>query len=231
MSSKKSKLRLIGAFAALAALALAVSCRGFFVNPTITSLAIGPANLSLAPSKSFQMSATATYSDGSTSDATGKAVWQSSDVNVATFPTPGNLTAVSLSQLEAQGTLPGTTSVSASIGTVTSSSQTVNVCPVVQTLAITADNSSTSVSEPANTVVQFVANATFNGVTGTQNVSPSVTWTISNPAVIPSITSTGSGALFATGTVASSENGMSTNVSASLCNFPSNTVTVTASTQ
>src|SRR5579863_1305405 len=103
MSSKNSKLRMIGAFAALATLALAISCRGFFVNPTVTSLAIGPSNLSLAPATSFQMSATATYSDGSTSDATGKAVWVSTDENVATFPSTGDLTAVSLTELEAQG--------------------------------------------------------------------------------------------------------------------------------
>jgi hypothetical protein len=155
MSSTKQKLRLIGAFGALATLGLLASCRGFFVNPTVTSLAIGPANLSLAPATSFQMSATATYSDGSTSDATGKAVWVSTDENVATFPSPGNLTAVSLTELEAQGTFPGTTSVSASIGTVTSASQTVNVCPVVQTLAITVNGSSSSASVPGGGTATF----------------------------------------------------------------------------
>ncbi len=40
--SSKQILRLIGAFAALAALALAISCRGFFVNPTLTSIVIAP---------------------------------------------------------------------------------------------------------------------------------------------------------------------------------------------
>jgi hypothetical protein len=231
MSSTKQKLRLIGAFAALATLGLLASCRGFFVNPTVTSLAIGPANLSLAPATSFQMSATATYSDGSTSDATGKAVWVSTDENVATFPSPGNLTAVSLTELEAQGTFPGTTSVSASIGTVTSASQTVNVCPVVQTLAITVNGSSSSASVPGGGTATFIADATFNGVSGTQNVSASVTWNISNTSVIASIIGSGSGSsATATGTVANNESGMSTNVSASLCNFPSNTVTVTAST-
>ena len=34
MFSGKQKLRVIGAFAALATLALNVSCTGFFVNPT-----------------------------------------------------------------------------------------------------------------------------------------------------------------------------------------------------
>jgi len=231
MSSTKQKLRLAGAFAALATLALAVSCRGFFVNPTVTSWAIGPSNFSLAPAGAFQMSATATYSDGSTSDATGSSVWISSDENVATFPTPGDLTAVSLSQLEAQGVFPGTTSVSASIGTVTSSSQTVDVCPVVETLAITVNGSSSSASVPGDTAVNFIAEATFNDVTGQQNVSASVTWNITNTAVLPSIVGSGSGSTAtASGTVASDEDNMSTSVSASLCNFPSNTVTVTADT-
>ena len=38
MSSKQQRIRLVGAFAALATLALAVSCKGFFVNPTLTSI-------------------------------------------------------------------------------------------------------------------------------------------------------------------------------------------------
>ncbi len=36
------KLRLLAAFAALLTLALAAGCRGFFVNPTLTSLAVAP---------------------------------------------------------------------------------------------------------------------------------------------------------------------------------------------
>src|SRR5271168_4037476 len=38
LSSTRYKLRLAGAFAALVTLALAVSCKGFFVNPTVTSI-------------------------------------------------------------------------------------------------------------------------------------------------------------------------------------------------
>jgi len=229
MSSPNYKLRLAGAFGTLITLGLAVSCTGFFQSPTITSLAIGPSNLSLAPGESFQMSATATDSFNNTSDVTGKAIWVSSDENVATFPSPGDLTAVSLSQLEAQGTLPGTTSVSASIGTVTSASQTVNVCPVVQKLALTVNGSSSSASVPSGQDADFVATGTFNGVTGSQNVSSSVSWTITNTAVITSITFDATGNQ-GVGVINTGELNQSTNVSASLCNFPSNTVTVTAST-
>jgi|SRR5215469_2760614 len=216
MSSSKQNLRLIGAFAVVGVLALVASCRGFFVNPTITSLAIGPANLSLAPSTTFQMVATATFSDGSTGDVTGKSVWTSSNTSVASFSSPGRITAGSLQNIT---TLPGTTSVSASDGTVSSSSQTVTVCPVVQTLVITV-NSGNSATVTSGQSATFAANATFNSVTGTQNVTANVTWTITPTTILPSISSTG------VGTTTSGQTG-NVSVSASICGVNSNTVTLT----
>ena len=210
------RLKLIGAFAALFCLALAASCRGFFVNPTVTSLAIGPANLSLAPATSFHMVATATYSDGSTGDVTGKSVWTSSSTNVATFTSPGVLQAAALADLP---TIPATTSVSASDGTVSSSSQTVTVCPVVQTLTVTV-NGGASVSVAGGTALTFDAEATFNGVTGNQAVNAYVTWNISDTTALSSIDTSGNG------TTISGHPGTFT-VSASLCGVTSRTVTIT----
>lgn len=220
MSSKKSKLRLIGAFAALATLALAVSCRGFFVNPTLTSLAIGPSNLSLAPSQSYQMVATGTYSDGSTQDVTHKAVWTSTNQAVANFSTTtiGQLVAAPLANIPNP---PGVTTVSASDGTVTSSTQTVNVCPVVETLKVTV-NGGNSVSGVGGASYTFAATATFNGVTGNQDVTNAVTWNISNTNILPSITD-GSG-------TTQSGNPGTTSVSGTLCGTTSNNVSVTTTT-
>ena len=65
MSSTKQRIRLMGAFAALATLALAISCRGFFVNPTLTGVSVGPQSLTLNLNQTFQMTATGTYDDGS----------------------------------------------------------------------------------------------------------------------------------------------------------------------
>jgi trimeric autotransporter adhesin len=226
ITGMKWNLRTIGAFAVLGTLALAASCRGFFVNPTITSLAIGPANLTLAPATSYQMVATATYSDGSTNTVTGQALWTSSNTSVANFTAPGLLAAGSLQSLGSS--LPGTTTVSASDGAVSSATQTVNVCPTVESLQITANNSASSAAADAGTAVDFVATATFNGITGNQTVSGSVTWNISNTSVISSITPNGTSP--ATGTINSGEAGMSTTVTATLCGVTSsNTVTVTAS--
>lgn len=214
MSAKK--LKLIGSFAVLLSLAFAVSCKGFFVNPTVTSMAIGPANLSLAPSTSFHMVATATYSDGTTSDVSGKSLWSSTSSNVATFTSPGTLLAADLSNLP---TLPATTSVSASLGSVSSSSQTVTVCPVVQTLVVTV-NGGASVNVPGNTALKFDAEATFNGITGNNPVNAYVTWNISNTSALSSIDTAGNGTTIL-------GNAGTFTVSATLCGVTSRTVSIT----
>ncbi len=63
----KSKLRLVCALAALASLALAVSCRGFFVKPTLTAIAIGPVTPTIYTGNidnQIQMFAVGTFNDG-----------------------------------------------------------------------------------------------------------------------------------------------------------------------
>jgi hypothetical protein len=217
MSSTKRRLQLVGALAALATLAVAASCTGFFVNPTLTSIAIGPQNLSLAPTASQQMIATGTFSDGSTNNVTGKCTWSSSDQSVATFSATiaGQLIAGPLQNIPNP---PGTTNVSASEGSVTSSSIAVNVCPIVETLVVTV-NGGSSATVTNGAVVTFKANATFNGVTGTQDVTNQVTWNISNTSLLPSITD-GSGTT--TSGVLST-----TSVSATLCGFTSQNVSLT----
>ena len=81
MSSMKSKVRLIGALAALGTMALAISCQGFFVNPTLTGVSVGPQGLTLNVAETWQMSATGTYSDGSQKTLNSGLVWSSSDSN------------------------------------------------------------------------------------------------------------------------------------------------------
>jgi hypothetical protein len=214
MPSTKSKLRLVGAFAALTALALAASCRGFFVNPTISSLAIGPANLALSPGQQYQMVATATYSDGTTGTVTGQAVWSSASPNIASFSAPGLVVAAPLSSLSV---LPGTASVSASDGAVTSSTETVTVCPVVSSLIITVDGSQSSY-DGAPVQVTFVATATVAGAQ--QTVTDSVTWNISNTTILPDISD-------GIGTLTANNANTPFTVTATLCGVTSNTLTIT----
>ena len=57
MPGFKQKLRLLRlAFTALLTLALAAGCRGFFVNPTLQSVAVSPTTGSVAPAGTIQMS-------------------------------------------------------------------------------------------------------------------------------------------------------------------------------
>jgi hypothetical protein len=126
------------------------------------------------------------------------------------------LVATSLQNLT---TLPGSTTVSASDGTVTSSTQTVNVCPVVQTLQLVVNGSTSSASVTAPNEPQFDVKATFNGVTGTTDVTSFVTWNIGQNSIV-SISTTG------LGTTTSGSDGTTT-VSASVCGATSNTVSLT----
>ena len=84
MPGLKQKLRFAAGFSALLTLALAAGCRGFFVNPTLQSIAVSPTTGSVAPAGTIQMTATGTFDDGSTSNVTSKSTWQSSDTTVAT---------------------------------------------------------------------------------------------------------------------------------------------------
>ena len=86
MSSGKQKLRLAGAFAALSILALAVGCTGFFQNPVLSSLAIGPASPTIetgSTDNTVQMTVTGTNNDGSTADNPSVA-WTITPTSMAT---------------------------------------------------------------------------------------------------------------------------------------------------
>src|SRR5579872_4307720 len=150
MSSTNSKLRLIGAFAALATLALAVSCTGFFVNPTLTGVSVGPQSLTLNINQTFQMSATGTYSDGSQKALTSGVVWASSDAGtVSVGQTSGIVTAVQN----------GSATITASSGSCSacSGSTTVTVALTgVTAIIVSPSNASAQINQSA---AQFQAKA------------------------------------------------------------------------
>jgi trimeric autotransporter adhesin len=57
---------------------------------TLQSISISPSPVSLLPNESQQMTATGTYSDGSTQDVTNWATWSSSNIAVATISGAGD---------------------------------------------------------------------------------------------------------------------------------------------
>lgn len=169
MSSPKQKLRLAGSFAALATLTLAVSCTGFFVKPTVSTITIDPPTPSVSVASSLQLTAAATYNDGSTGNLTGgtnctgsTVCWSSSDTTVATITTGGLLTGVTT----------GTTTITAASGAV-SGTTTATVVETVSSMTISPTTN--SVIDNGTNSAQFTVFGTTSS--GTQNITSLVTLT------------------------------------------------------
>ncbi len=161
MSFQKQKVRLICAFAALGTLALAVSCKGFFVNPTLTSVAISPTAPQVEQGKTLQLAAFGTYDDGSRNQIKSGVSWSSDTTTVATVdPNTGILTGVST----------GSSTITASAQAL-SSTATATVFNVITSIAINP----TSASVMAGTAQDFTVSAASNGTT--LNLTSSATLT------------------------------------------------------
>jgi hypothetical protein len=92
MSSTKSKLRLICSFAALGALALAVSCQGFFPHATLQSIALQPQSPAFGIGLQQPMQAWGTDSNGNRYQLTTGVSWTVSNPSVGTVATIDGVT-------------------------------------------------------------------------------------------------------------------------------------------
>ena len=72
MLRKSQKVQILSSVTALLLLATLVACKGFFVNPTLQSIAISPSTRALFPAQRSRLIATGTFDDGSTSNVTSK---------------------------------------------------------------------------------------------------------------------------------------------------------------
>jgi len=182
MSSTKRKLQLLAAFTALLTLALAVGCRGFFVNPKLTSITVTPITPSLTLNQTLQMTATGNFDDGSTKNLTGTSTWTSSANTQVSVNSTGLITALAnttsaVTITATDGTVSGST-------TATVGQQTIVVAPANQTYSL-----STNPGPHQYT-------ATLNGT----DVTATATWTSSNTSVATVVQSgTGAGQVTAVG--------------------------------
>ncbi|MBV9341195.1 MAG: Ig-like domain-containing protein [Acidobacteria bacterium] len=210
MCSSKQKLALS---ATLLILGLAAGCTGFFVNPTLSSLAIGPQNQTITNSRTLQLTATGTFSDGSTKDLTSKVIWSSGTPTCATINSTGLLTPAA--------TVSGVcnTTVSAAFGTITPATTTVSVSAGTPTsITLTA---STTTPAP-NSSVTFKALATFPNSSTQQDITSSVTWINSDTTDLTLTNGSGTGTVSASAAASTA-----INVAASFGGVNSNTVTLT----
>jgi uncharacterized protein YjdB len=166
MRSNRKKLQVSGAVAALFSLALAVSCTGFFQNPTLTSLTVGPV-LNVNQGATGQLSVTGSYSDGSTKSLSTGIVWSSSDDTIATVSASGLVTGVAVGSATitaADGTVTGTTSVTVTLTNVTA----ISITPT------TAD------ANANGGFATFQAFATVSGSSTPVDVTATTTWTVTS---------------------------------------------------
>ena len=143
------------------------------VNPaTLVSLAITPANPTIAKGTNQQFTAMGTFSDNTTQDLTNSVTWSSSNTGAATISNAAGSTGLATSVAA------GSTTITASSGSVSASaSLTVNLATLVS-LAIAPANPAIA----KGTNKQFTATGTYSDST-TQNLTNSVTWSSSNTGV------------------------------------------------
>jgi hypothetical protein len=165
----KRKVQFVGTLATLYMIGAAVACTGFFQNPTATTLTVGPSTFTLNQGSTQQMSATATYNDGSTKALSSGSgiVWSSSDTTIASVNSTGLVTGIAVggpvSITGEYGTVSGIASATVALSDVTA----ITVSP--KTAVVTLDG----------TTNNFTASATVSGGSPV-DVTSSCTWTISN---------------------------------------------------
>jgi DNA-binding beta-propeller fold protein YncE len=143
------------------------------VTPAVlVSIALIPANPSIANGTQQQLAATGTYTDTSTHDVTAAVTWNSSDTTVATISNASgsNGLATSLRQ--------GSVTISATLGTITGSTGLTVTAATLVSIAITP----LSPSITDGTSQQFTATGTYTD-NSTQNLTASVTWTSFDPTI------------------------------------------------
>jgi uncharacterized protein YjdB len=137
------------------------------IVPTLVSIAVAPIQGSLQAGQTLQYSATGTYDDGSNKVLTSTATWASSVVTVATVAAGGLATAVG----------PGTTTISATVGSVTGAA-TLTVTPTLTSIVLSG---APTVTIANGTSYQFTAYGFYNDGSR-HNITTQAAWSSSNTA-------------------------------------------------
>ena len=191
----------------------AAGCSGFFISPSISSIFITPSSTTVAVSNTQQLTATATYSDGSKNTLTGSNVgWSSSNTAVATITNGGLVTGVTV------GTATMTASAEGVSGTaaVTVTVQNLTTIAITTTQGSTNPQSAATITGSPGVGLQFYA---YANLSSSQDVTNAVTWKSSNTNVATISTGLTSGNGLATSVAKGT-----TNITATITNTTNNTL-------
>ncbi len=130
-------------------------------TPTLTSIAVTPANPSITKGATEQFTATGTYSDASTANITSQVTWASGTTTAATI-TSGGL---------ASGVGVGSSTITATLGSVSGNTKLTVTAPTLTSIAVTPANPSIT----KGATEQFTATGTYSDAS-TANITSQVTW-------------------------------------------------------
>jgi hypothetical protein len=171
MSSTKKRLQLAGALAALATLALAVSCRGFFPPEQLASMTISPSTPTVPLGGSTQLSVFGTNTDGSTAgNISGKVTWSSSAATIT---------------VSSGGLLKGN-DLSATPATITALYQSVTATASATVCVESGSNFMITLTPAAvvhGNTSSITATATVSGIPTPVDITSGVTWSTNNSGV------------------------------------------------
>lgn len=137
---------------------------------TVQTVAIQPANPTIAAGTKLQLSLIGTYSDGVTQiDLTASARWQTSNYADAVVNRTGLVSGVAAGTVTVTGSINGVASANTTVTVTNATVQTITVTPANPTIALGSSQ-------------QFAASGLFSDGS-TQDISNVVTWTSSTPTV------------------------------------------------
>jgi uncharacterized protein YjdB len=134
----------------------------------LTAISISPAAPSVPVNTTQQLTATGSYSDGSSRDLTALVTWSSSSTAVATVDANGLLTAVKA----------GSSNISATLGSVSQSTTVTVTAPTIASIAVTPVGLTLGIGINQ----QYTATATYSDGSS-QDLASGVTWNSSTTSV------------------------------------------------
>jgi uncharacterized protein YjdB len=182
-------------------------------SATLISIAVTPANPSMAIGTTRQFTATGTFSDTTTQDITASVLWSSSNAGAATISNQGLATSVAT----------GTSTIAATFGSVSGSTTlTVSTAHLV---SITISPANPTIQR--HTLIKFTASGTFSDASVASNLS-GLTWKSNHPN-IASIRSTGvaNGKKLGSVTVSASASGITGTTTLTVSNATLSSVAIT----
>src|SRR5258706_16370013 len=143
-------LRIAVASITLLMIGLELGCDGFFVDPVLTGIAVGPA-ATIQTADTLQMSALGTYDDGKQKTLKSGVFWNSGTLSVAKVSESGLATGVG----------PGQSVITGSAGTVSARATVTVTLGNLTSIKVTSSDGFTSI--PWGSSEQFVATGTAGG--------------------------------------------------------------------